>query len=113
MENTNLENQETVENEMTVIPKAYTISEKKNVTMTKETRDLLKTVIASNRETIDLSEYELVGNYLTKQVAVCGTTGLPVRVSLKISYTHNHPNDLSKGKAKTETKSTTNYSVSL
>ena len=100
MENTNLET--VVEEEIveeTVYPTiavAFTISDKKNVTMTKDTRDLLKGIIENSRETINLSEYELVGGYLTKQVAVCGSTGLPVRVSMKVSYTHNHPSALAK-----------------
>ena len=115
MENTNLgtneENVETVE--YPVIPVAFTISEKKNVTMTKDTRDLLKGIIKNTRGEIDLSDYELVDNYLTKQVAVCGSTGLAVRVNMKLSYSQNHPSALAKkGKTvKSTDKATTVISL--
>jgi hypothetical protein len=100
-------NEETVE--LTVIGKAYNVSDKGNVSMLGTVRTELQKATNSNLETIDLSTYELVGNKtLVKQIAVCGTTEQPVYLKIEMTYTNTHPSNLApKKKGDKKEKSTT------
>jgi len=91
-----VEENENVE-EITVIDKAYNVSEKGKISMLGSIRKELKEFTVSNLEEIDLSNYEVVDNkFLVKQIATCGTTKEPIYLKLEMVFTNVHPNDLSK-----------------
>ena len=104
MENTNLDVVVELETPMTIIGKAYNVSDKKKVSMLGTVRTEIRTQTLANLESINLSEYELVDNkFLVKKIAECGTTKEPVYLKFELTYTNIHPSNLAKkGKTKTE-----------